>query len=79
MSTIDQDIFLEQEAKSDILERVTRYCNLCYKEFSSGEFIYYDTQTCNYLCSDCACCKTQELQEINECDTLECQNDGGLF
>ena len=78
MSQINKELFLEQEAQSQILERVTKYCNSCYKEFSEGEFIYYDTNTCNYLCTECACCKTQELQEQEECDTLECES-GGLF
>jgi hypothetical protein len=79
MNTINSDIFLEQEASLDILQRVTKYCTNCYKEFSSGEFVYYDTQSCNYLCSDCACCKTQELEDELECDILECVSEDGLF
>jgi len=76
MSVINKDLFLEQEAQSQILQRVTKYCNNCYKEFKEGEFIYYDTQTFNYLCSECACCKTQEIEDKVECDLYECETKG---
>ena len=74
MSTINQELFLQQSANKNILENVTKYCSRCYKEFSEGDFIYYDLENIRYLCKECACCISEELQTNSECDITECQS-----
>ncbi len=79
MVTINQDIFLEQNANSKILENVTKFCSRCYNEFKENDFIYYDIENFRYLCGECACCISEELQTSQECLLDECEKDGGLF
>jgi len=72
MSVINKDIFLEQNADKKILENVTKYCTRCFNEFKEDEFIYYNVENFNYLCSDCACCISEELETKEEC-LMECE------
>ncbi len=54
MSQIDLNIFLETIVDKKILNNVTKYCNKCYKELNENEKIYYELNSCNYLCFECA-------------------------
>jgi hypothetical protein len=74
MNKINSELFLEQNANSKILQNVTKYCARCYKEFKKDEVIYFDTQNISYLCFECACCISEELQTHSECELLECES-----
>ena len=79
MVTINRDIFLEQSADRKVLENVSRFCSRCYSEFNENDFIYYDVENIRYLCSNCACCLSEELQTKQEC-LMECdEEDATLF
>ena len=79
MSAINKEIFLEQNADSKILNNVTKYCNECYKEFEENEFIYFDVDNYRYLCNQCACCISEELETKQECLMDDCNEEGSLF
>ena len=73
MVTINKDIFLEQNADDKILQNVTKFCSNCYKEFEKGEYIYYDVENFRYLCLECTCCISEEMQTQQECLLDECE------
>jgi len=74
MDKINSELFLQECADSKILQNVTKYCAKCYKEFKENELIYFDTQNITYLCFECACCISEELQTNSECDLIECES-----
>ena len=78
MVTINKDIFLEQSADRKILENVSKFCSRCYSEFNETDFIYYDVENIRYLCSNCACCISEELETQQEC-LMECEEEGGTL
>ncbi len=79
MVEINHEIFLQQRADSHILENVSKFCARCYNEFEKGDIIYFDAESYRYICHECACCVSEELQTHQECLLDECENDGGLF
>ncbi len=78
MVAINKEIFLEQSANRKILENVSKFCSRCYSEFKENDFIYYDVENYRYLCSNCACCISEELQTQQEC-LMECEEEGGTL
>ncbi|HHO42617.1 MAG TPA: hypothetical protein ENN12_04590 [Epsilonproteobacteria bacterium] len=67
--------FVEQEANEGILMRVTNVCSECYTFLPNGDTIYYDMQTCRYLCQKC---KDELVDSMDEnCNIVH--KKGGLF
>jgi len=56
--------FVNQTATKEILTRVTNMCAQCFDDLKEGENIYYDMQTCQYLCKNCQETKSEEAEEI---------------
>lgn len=55
--------FIEQPVTVRIMQFVTDVCSECYKSFEEGEESFYDTQSCRYLCRECADRICQEMLE----------------
>lgn len=73
MIAINRDYFLEELASKKILENVASFCGKCYKEFIEEELIFYDVENYRYLCKNCACCISEELETKKECTLQECE------
>jgi len=78
MVDINLDFFIKESDNVRVLENITKYCSNCYKELSYDDEIYLYINNYEYICNECACCLTQELDTKEECEILECQ-DGTLF
>ncbi len=70
---VNETIFLQTKIDEKILQNLSKYCSSCYKELQLNEIAFLDTQSYTIICYECACCKSQELEEENECDMQKCQ------
>ncbi len=73
MITINRNYFLEELADKKIIKNVTTLCAKCYKEFKEEEVIFYDIENLRYICKNCACCLSEELETKAECTLQECE------
>jgi len=75
---IDKNLFIEEIANNQFLNNVTKYCSRCYKEFKFYENIYFNLDSLDYFCKDCAYNITQEIENEDEC-CLEYSEENTLF
>lgn len=64
MCQINDNLFLQSQVSSDVLQNITRYCSNCYKELELDDLIYLNQETYNYICNQCACEISQQHQEL---------------
>ncbi len=80
MIQINSEFFILENNKNKILNNITKYCSKCYKEFSQNDEIFLNKNNYEYICKDCACCLTQEIDNFeDECDINECKSEVTLF
>ena len=61
MVRINRDIFISEENIQRVLSNVTKFCSLCYKEFNQSEELFLNSNSYEYICKECACKLSQEL------------------
>ncbi len=77
MLNINSEFFIKESQTLKVLENITNYCSKCYKELTNKDELYLNTNNYEYICQECACCLSEELQTKQEC-VLECE-ESSLF
>jgi len=60
--------FVRQVATAEMIIYVASFCSKCYNEIVEEDTVFYNMQTCSYLCE--ACQEALEEQLDSNCEPL---------